>query len=242
MADGQERKKILAQLKARQAELSRKAVASTSATVGAPASWPVDDAGYRPTLAGTFPKAAEPQRITIRETADGLGVHVPSVKQIPVILFVLVWLCGWAAGEWFALSEIFRAGFSAADIFLIVWLTVWTIAGAGVVYAVLWQLFGSERLFITAGALVIDRGFGTLRRKKVWGPGEAARFRKAGSTMRKGRLVAGRGIAFEAGGATRSFGAGLSDEETRIVLAAIARHLPDAMPDTAPQSDATRDG
>jgi hypothetical protein len=230
MAGRDERKKILGQLKARQAELSRNAVAQTSAGVG--------EADWRPTLAGTVRRPTEPDRIIIRETADGLGVHVPSVKQVFAILFVMVWLVGWAAGEWFALYEIARNGFSFSSAFLVFWVTIWTIGGAGAAFAVLWQLFGSERLFITSGAVVQDWGFGPFRSKKVWAPGEATKFRKAESTMRKGRLAPGRGIAYEAGGGMRSFGASLTDGETHAVLAAIGRHLPDAVLD----SRAAREG
>ncbi|MBX3531011.1 MAG: hypothetical protein KF849_10410 [Rhizobiaceae bacterium] len=233
MAGRDERKKILGQLKARQAALSRDALAGTSATVGQPTSWPAEGSDYRPTLAGTFPKSTEPLRITIRETADGLGVHVPSVKQIFAIVFILLWLGGWAAGEWFALYEIYRNGFSISSAFLIFWVTIWTIGGMGAAFGVLWQLFGSERLFITAGAVVSDWGFGPFRFKKVWGPGEATKFRKGEATMRKGRLVSGRGIAYEAGGAMRTFGSSLTDDEVRFVLAAIARHLPGAVLDSA---------
>lgn len=230
MAGQGERRKILAQLKARQATLSANALAQTSASVG--------EADWRPTLAGTHAKMAAPDRITIRETADGLGIHVPSVKQVFAILFVMVWLAGWAAGEWFALTEIIRNGFSVSSAFLIFWVTIWTIGGAGAAFAVLWQLFGSERLFITSGAVVQDWGFGPLRAKKVWAPGEATKFRKAESTMRKGRLVAGRGIAYEAGGKMLRFGASLTDDETHFVLAAIGRHLPGAVHD----SRAAREG
>lgn len=229
MAGRDERRRILKQLKARQAQLSRNAVAATTATVGRPVDWPLPDgAAARPTLAGTFPKVAGPQRITIRETEDGLGVHVPSVKQIPAILFLLAWLLGWAAGEWFALHEIASNGVSVISAFLLVWVTVWTLGGLGAVFVVLWQLFGSERLFITSGAVVTDWGFGPFRRRRVWAPGEATGFRKSTPTMRKGWLVAARGISFDAADAVHNFGNSLSSDEIAVVLAAIARHLPDA--------------
>lgn len=230
MAGRDERKKILGQLKARHSVLSRDAVAQTSAGTG--------EADQGPTLAGTVGRPSSPDRITIRETADGLGVHVPSVKQVFALLFVMVWLVGWAAGEWFALSEIARNGIGVSSAFLIFWVTIWTIGGAAALFSVLWQLFGSERLFITAGAVVTDWGFGPFRFKKVWAPGEATKFRKAESTMRKGRLVAGRGIAYEAGGGMRSFGASLDPDEVQFVLEAIGRHLPGAVHD----SRAAREG
>jgi hypothetical protein len=227
MAGRDERKRILGQLKARQATLSRRAVAGTTASVGEPADWPVDS--ERPTLDGTYSRSSEPTRITIRETGDGLGIHVPTVKQIFVILFMLVWLTGWAVGEWFALSEIASGGINAGTIFLVFWVSIWTLGGGAVIFAIGWQLFGSERMFVTAGAVVTDWGFGPFRRKTVWAPGEATKFRKATSTLRKGRLVPGRGIAFEAGGDTRTFGSTMTEQEIVMVLAAIGRHLPGAL-------------
>ncbi|MEX0955988.1 MAG: hypothetical protein WDZ83_12345 [Rhizobiaceae bacterium] len=36
-------------------------------------------------------------RVTIRETDDGLGIHNPSHRILPVILFLLLWLGGGGA-------------------------------------------------------------------------------------------------------------------------------------------------
>ena len=49
-------------------------------------------------------------RVSIRETPDGLGIHNPARRNIVAVLFLSLWLAGWAAGEAFALSELTRGG------------------------------------------------------------------------------------------------------------------------------------
>ena len=95
-----------------------------------------------------------PLRISVRATPDGLGIYIPPHRRIGPVMFLAVWMCGWGAGEYFALSELFRGGFGAPDLFLLIWVIPWTVGGLSVVWVVLWQLFGEEKLFFTAGALV----------------------------------------------------------------------------------------
>ena len=168
------------------------------------------------------PTPAGAERVTIRETGDGLGIHLPAVKHVPVILFLLVWLCGWSIGEWFALSEILRGGLGGPDVFLVFWVTLWSAAGAAALSIVLWQLFGVERLFVTGGALVKETGIGPLRRRRVWA------LENVGAVVPAGERKGGRrgGIAFEADGKLRHFGRGMNPAETEAVLAALRRHVP----------------
>ncbi len=95
-----------------------------------------------------------PLRISVRQTEDGLGIYIPPSRKIATILFLMVWLGGWAAGQYFAVGELWRSGFRLPGVVLIVWIIPWTLGGIGVIWVILWQLFGQERLFFTAGALV----------------------------------------------------------------------------------------
>lgn len=177
--------------------------------------------------------AREPQdpsgRVAIRETEDGLGVHVPVLRNIPLAVFLTFWLACWSAGEWFAITEIVRGGIGVADIFIAVWLVIWTIAGIGAAAVLLWQFVGRERLFITGGAVVIESGLPFRTKSRIFGPGEAANFRRASPSLFGGTSTAAKGIAYDAGGETRHFGAGLTSLEVSDILAAIERHLPDAV-------------
>ncbi|MBO6716637.1 MAG: hypothetical protein JJ913_01635 [Rhizobiaceae bacterium] len=180
-------------------------------------------------------------RITIRETGDGLGIHNPTRRQMPLILFLLLWLGGWSFGEYFALSEIFRSGTPlAGNLFLIFWVTFWTLGGLLAWWFVLWQLFGVERLFITGGAVVHEIGLWRLRRRRVFAA-DAVRFENAANRPKMGNQFITGPIAYSTDGTERRFGMGMSAEEAEMALAAIRRHLPeepasdDARPDEGPE-------
>lgn len=164
-------------------------------------------------------------RVTIRETADGLGIHNPSHRIVPVILFLLLWLGGWSAGEYFALNEILSGGMSEADWFLIFWVTFWTIGGLAAWSFLLWQLFGVEQLFITGGAVVHEIGLWRLLRRRVYPLDRVSGFQL--SSKPTARNSTNRAITFKAGSETAGFGIGMSREEAETALAAIRRHLPE---------------
>jgi len=109
-----------------------------------------------------------PLRVSIRQTEDGLGIYVPPSRKIATVLFLLLWLCGWAAGQYFAVGELWRSGLRLPGVLLIVWIVPWTLGGLAVMWTILWQLFGQERLFFTAGALVREWSLlGQSRRRTV---------------------------------------------------------------------------
>lgn len=177
-------------------------------------------------------------RVTIRETPDGLGIYVPAERNWPLIGFLLLWLAGWALGETLAIADIVTSGNLVSNAFLIVWVSLWTVGGGLALAVLVWQFFGTERLFITGGALVHAAGIGFVRRQAVHalgdlGPprigviGEARKY----STPRKGEGPV-KAIIFEAGDRSVRFGAGMNDEERSLALAAILRHMP-AAPDAA---------
>lgn len=172
-------------------------------------------------------------RITIRETLDGLGIHNPARRNIALVLFLMVWLTGWSFGEYFALSEILYGGNLVGSIFLLVWGTFWTLGGLGALLVLLWNLFGSERLFITEGMLVHSRGFGPFRRKRIHPLAEVGGFRVNLKGNPAANAVPLGSIEYVAGGATRSFGVGMTREEAEASLAAIRRALPPEAPPDA---------
>ena len=166
-------------------------------------------------------------RITIRETDDGLGVDNPTRRSIPIILFLLVWLAGWSVGEFFALSEIFNGSVGPEDLFLLVWVTAWTVGGVFAWSAVLWNLFGSERLFVTGGGLVREVGFWFFRPRRVYPLAQVSNLRRNEKSGDGGHSVFSKGrILFDAEGKTRSFGIGLDKDEADAVLVALKRHVP----------------
>lgn len=162
-------------------------------------------------------------RILIRETPDGLGIYNPSRRNMPLILFLLLWLGGWAVGEYFAVGEILRSGDVTAETFLLLWVTFWTLGGLFCWWMVLWALFGSERLFITSGALVHSVGILFLRRKRVFPLHEIGGFALADAGNPRHNSETGGAVVFDVRGKTYRFGLGLSRSEADASLAAIRR-------------------
>ena len=106
-------------------------------------------------------------RIAIRQTEDGLGIHIPPPRRFGLVAFLCLWLCGWVAGVVFALGQFVKGGIGFPDLFLLIWLVPWTLGGAAVFFAVVWQLFGVERLFFTADTLVREWGVPGFSRRRV---------------------------------------------------------------------------
>src|SRR5688500_5672359 len=87
--------------------------------------------------------------------------------------FLGVWLCGWAAGEWFAL-RVLIAGVQSGQAwtvtshpaglmvggFLILWTTLWTIGGVAALISFLRSVAGVDRLIVTPEAWELERGIG----------------------------------------------------------------------------------
>jgi hypothetical protein len=184
--------------------------------------------GHRRKLVSLLAKRGD-SRVTIRETEDGLGIHNPTHRQMPIILFLLLWLGGWSVGEYFALNEIFSGGgMSEGDMFLLVWVTFWTLGGLAAWWFVLWQMFGVEQLFITGGALVHEVGLWWLRRRRIFPLESVSGFEDASARPKMGQQFTNGAIAFEVEGREHRFGIGMNSEEAEASLAAIKRHLPQA--------------
>ncbi len=170
---------------------------------------------------------ADASRITIRETPDGLGIYNPTRRNVGVVLFLMLWLTGWAVGEVFAAHALLSDEAGFAGLFLLVWLTFWTIGGFFAISVVLWHLFGVEKLFITGGALVREIGFWNVTRRKVWPIDAVANIRAVNPPGKDaGSMFSPGGIAFEVDGKSRSFGVQLDKAERMAALEAIQRHVP----------------
>ncbi|MFA6958442.1 MAG: hypothetical protein WC538_21455 [Thermoanaerobaculia bacterium] len=114
---------------------------------------------------------------------EGAGtVHLvfrPSGRaRFIAIAFLAFWLCGWRAGEWFALrlivcslhdkegNQLARllghpAGWLVAGLVLL-WFVFWTIGGLGAGYELLRMLAGRDALTVAQDEYVVWRGVGPL--------------------------------------------------------------------------------
>lgn len=170
-----------------------------------------------------------PLRISVRQTEDGLGIYIPPPRNIFAVGFLMAWLCGWAVGEYFAASELVRGGIGLSDLFLLIWIIPWTIGGMGVLWVILWQLFGQERLFFTAGALVREWSLlGQSRSRAVLGK-EIVSVKVDGPGGDLGGLGT---IKVETSGKSMRIGSGLDRHEAELVATLIRDQ---AGPENAPE-------
>ncbi|HWK12844.1 MAG TPA: hypothetical protein VNS02_00485 [Rhizobiaceae bacterium] len=152
-------------------------------------------------------------RISVAQTDDGLGIHIAPMRNYFAAGFLALWLCGWAAGEYFAIGQVMHGGITG--LFLLIWLVPWTLAGASVLWLILWQVFGVERLFFTAGALVREWGLFGLGRRRVVQGDEIHSVTIQGGT---GNDLLGMGtIKVATAGRTLRIGNGLASYEAELV-------------------------
>ena len=105
-------------------------------------------------------------RAVVNDSPEGLEIVIPAPRIWPVVVFLALWLAGWATGEVFALRQILSPAPLPAKVFLAVWLTFWTFGGAAALSICSWMLVGHERVRLRPDALTIQReafGLGPTR-------------------------------------------------------------------------------
>ena len=168
-----------------------------------------------------------PMRISVRATPDGLGIFIPPRRSIGPVVFLVLWMCGWGAGEYFALGEMLRGGIALTDLFLLIWVVPWTIAGLAVLRVILWQIFGQERLYFTAGALVRERTLMWRHGRRTVMGGDIVSV-KADSAAND---LFGLGtVTVETGGRRMRIGSGLDAREAELVAELIRGHAREGSP------------
>jgi hypothetical protein len=99
-------------------------------------------------------------RAIVTDTFLGVEILIPAQKNLGVIIFLGVWLCGWAFGEIFAIITVLGGG-TDTDIgvkaFMLVWLFGWTIGGYFAFKMAIWSLIGKEIITVEHGQLTIDK-------------------------------------------------------------------------------------
>ena len=183
-----------------------------------------------------FVKLSGP-RHTVSEGADGIEIRIPARRNVFLLLFLSVWLVGWAFGEVTAahtLASSAMRGSGPPAAFLLIWLTGWTVGGGFALYTWLWQLKGCEIVTVSPAALGLKRdvfGFGA---KKLYDAAEIRELRVGlgGYNPFDFRTslafwgVGGGLIAFDYGYKTYRFAAGVEEAEARIILKMVADRLP----------------
>lgn len=173
-------------------------------------------------------------RFQVSQGLDGLTIRVPSPKSVFVLLFLLVWLCGWAFGEVRVIRQ-FMTGEIRDPAFHIVWLLGWTAGGVSALLFVLWQLTGFEEIRLSADRLahqVCVLGVGPTRAYARSGiqalrsaPNSVGAW--AGMSVSPPPFFASTGsVAFDYGAKTIRLAVGLDEAEAKQLVDLLRKHLP----------------
>lgn len=171
-------------------------------------------------------------RASITESSRGLEVVIPPRRRWFLMLFLGIWLCGWAVGEVMVSVAVFSpvgevgGGEIGGRLFLTVWLTAWTVGGGFAIYVFLWSLVGRERVLLTSSMLSIKRELFSMGRLREYEIHHVRDLRAAAtpynpSDFRAGLRfwgIGGGAIAFDHGSATVRFGAALEEGEAKAIV------------------------
>jgi len=178
-------------------------------------------------------------RSAITGGPEGLEIVIPARRNIFAVMFLGVWLIGWLMGEIAAIGRLTSMRGIGSDLFLLLWLTLWTIGGSVAAYTWLWMLAGKERILMGASTLRVKRdvlGFGPTRlydlpklRNLRVSPLPAGP-RDMGAALRLWGFAGGL-IAFEYGGKTIRFGAAIDESEGQMIVERMKQRY--AFPETS---------
>jgi hypothetical protein len=147
------------------------------------------------------------------------------------MLFLPLWLAGWAAGEFTVLGQLLSGAHSGRpNLFMVVWLTAWTLSGGWAAATVAWLFAGRERLRIEQGTLTLEHVVGPVGRRRSYDLRQVTGLRTLPQTSQEmmaanmvpfgfGRAGA---LAFDYGTSTVRWGAGLDEAEARVLMERLA--------------------
>lgn len=175
-------------------------------------------------------------RFYAETTTDGLRAVVPASRNWLTMLFLLVWLGAWVAGETSAIDQLLNAKDGAPPAFLLFWLAGWTLGGIFAFTSLAWQLAGRE--ILTANALALTH------RVEIFGVGisrtyQASDIKDLRTTESSGSPALNRWatfppffgsahglIAFDYGARTIRLGVSLDEAEAKMLVSSLVSHLP----------------
>ena len=197
------------------------------------------------------------QRHSMQEEGTSLKFTIPSPKQYFMIFFLGFWLIFWTFGEFAALGIVFGgilqlvlknpvalqevgagglAGLLGGGIFMLVWLTGWTIGGGLALYTFLWQLAGKEIVEVSYEMIKIQNAIFGVGRTKEYSATDIKDFRISPIAAEndlfgwtRTRSVWGRPgglLAFDYGARTFRFGGGVDEAEAKQILEKIVTRFP----------------
>jgi hypothetical protein len=200
--------------------------------------------------------AANP-RISIENLGMSTLFSIPARKNWITLIFLGVWLTGWLFGELFALGVLFSSlgsflfrifnirvfdifefdggiGSAFAGVFILVWLTMWTVGGYGAGRTFLWQLAGREVVEVSRTSIKLSRPIFGLGRVKEYQAAEIADLRLLRGDGRAGKksMAGPNQLGFDYEFDTVEFGGGLTGREAEAILEEITKRYRQYAPST----------
>jgi hypothetical protein len=166
-------------------------------------------------------------RTSIVEGAGFVELRIPGSRNVFLVIFLLVWLGGWAFGELAVIARLLR-GPSLAEsahpsptAFMVVWLVGWTAGGAYAAYAWVWTVFGREVVRLDGVVLSVSRQPIGIPRRRDFDWQEVRNLRIDRGRIRRWDLQRtpfdGR-IAFDYGARTYRLGQGVDEAEAAMLI------------------------
>ena len=97
----------------------------------------------------------------------GFVLTVPKRRSVFPMLFLPLWLVGWAFGEVTALGQVLTGSSpDGSSLFMLVWLTGWTLGGGWAIATLVWLIAGRERVRVEQGTLTLEHLGGPIARRR----------------------------------------------------------------------------
>jgi hypothetical protein len=166
-------------------------------------------------------------RSSVVDTPEGLVLSIPARRHPFALLFLPLWLVGWAFGWRMAFGQLTSSrGEGPPDLFLLVWLIGWTAGGVFAIWALAWSLAGREVVTLRPHELILARRILGLGRARRYDLSHVADLRASPESYSPSDFrssmrfwgVGGGPIAFDYGASTVRFGAGLDEAEARQLV------------------------
>ena len=171
-------------------------------------------------------------KTTVRDDVGGLIFEFPPRRSRYAMIFLPVWLAGWAAGEIFGAQTLLRGGDSSS--FMLIWLCAWTVGGIFATFAWLWMLTGKERVILKPDALVHRYELFGIGRSREYELSHVRSLRVSpepsdslGGGWKRNSIYFGGGVvAFDYGAKTVRFASSVDEAEGKMIVDRILRRYP----------------
>jgi hypothetical protein len=178
-------------------------------------------------------------RAIIENDGTSLRITIPAADSFSGTAFIGLWLIGWAFGE---VSVVYLMIFPAApepptafvNVFLLVWLALWSLGGVWALITFLWGIAGKEVIELSSTALKHRKQIPIFSRSRDYAVASITNLRLASlapplaaeqHNMATALNFKDGGIAFDYGRATHHLGADLDEADAKYVIGEMCRRV-----------------